>query len=108
MGRTRKYRDYLVERLADPQEAAAYLKAALEEFERDGEAEAFLLALRSVVEATGGIAELAQRTNLNRQHLYRALSGRSNPKLSTLGTILGGLGLRLSIEEAGESGAGVG
>ena len=108
MGRTRKYRDYLIERLRDPEEAAAYLKAALAEFEADGEAEAFLLALRSVVEATGGISELAERTNLNRQHLYRALSGKSNPKLSTLGTILGGLGFRLSIEQASESAAGAG
>ena len=100
MEQTRKYRDYLVEKLRDPREAAAYLKAALAEFEQDGEAEAFLLALRSVVEATGGVSRLADKTNLNRQHLYRTLSGTSNPKLSTLGTILGGLGFRLSIEEA--------
>jgi probable addiction module antidote protein len=98
--RTRSYRDYLVEKLRDPREAAAYLKAALDEFEKEGEVEAFLLAVRSVVVATGGVSRLADRTNLNRQHLYRALSGRSNPKLSTLGTILGGLGFRLSIEEA--------
>jgi len=92
------FRDYLSTRLQDPQEAAAYLKMALEEYEKDGNAEAFLLALRSVVEAMGGISELAKRTNLNRQNLYRALSGKGNPKWSTLGTILGGLGFRLSIE----------
>jgi probable addiction module antidote protein len=98
MSNMRNFRDYLIERLQDPGEAAVYLKIALEEYEKDGHAEAFLLALRSVVEAMGGISELAKRTNLNRQNLYRALSGKGNPKWSTLGTILSGLGFRFSIE----------
>ena len=98
MRQTRKFREYLAEKLQDPREATAYLKMALEEYEKDYNSEAFLLALRTVVEAMGGISELAKRTNLNRQNLYRVLSGNGNPKWSTLGAILGGLGFRFSIE----------
>ncbi len=51
----RKYRDYLIEKLADREEAIAYLQTALEEYQSDGDTPAFLLALHSVVEAQGGI-----------------------------------------------------
>ena len=51
------YKHGLLQDLADPAEAAAYLNAALEE----GSQEAFLLALRDVAEAHGisGIAPCA-------------------------------------------------
>ena len=98
MSPTRKFRDYLTEKLEDPAEAAVYLSVALEEYEADGNQEAFLLALRTVVEARGGISELARRTGLNRQHLYRALSGSGNPTWATMDAILSALGFRFSIE----------
>jgi probable addiction module antidote protein len=65
----------------------------------------FLVALRNVTEAQGGIGELAKRTNLNREHLYRVLSRRGNPRLDTVGIILHGLGFRLSITSAHSSSA---
>jgi probable addiction module antidote protein len=58
----------------------------------------FLLGLRDVVEAHGGMAQLANATGLNRETLYRTLSGNGNPRLSSLGLIIEALGLRLSIE----------
>lgn len=93
----RTFREYLKETLTDPKEAAVYLNTALEEYDKDKDIEAFLLALRTVTEANGGISELAKKTNLNRQHLYRTLSSRGNPRLSTLETVLHGLGFRLAI-----------
>ena len=93
----REFRDYLKEKLKDPKEANSYLNTALEEYEKDKDAEAFLLALRTVAEARGGIGELAKKTNLNRQHLYRTLSKKGNPRLDTLDAVLHGLGFRLSI-----------
>ncbi len=94
----RKFRDYVIERLRDPKEARIYLNVALEEFEKDGDIDAFLLALRDVTEAQGGIMELAKKTKLNRQNLYRALSGKGNPTISTLGNILQGLGFQLQVK----------
>lgn len=100
----RKFKDYLVENLKNPEEAKAYLNTAMEEYKKDNNAEAFLLALRDVAEARGGLTVLSKKTNLNRQNLYKVLSGKTNPKLLTLGTILNGLGFHLSIEENREAG----
>lgn len=91
------YQKFLSQQLADPKEARVYIEVALEEFEQDRDPVAFLLALRSVADAKGGIAQLAERTGLNREHLYRILSAKGNPRLETIGTILSGLGFRLSV-----------
>ena len=95
MATSRPYKEGLLERLKDPQEAAAYLDAALEE----GDTEVFLLALRDVAEARlGGIAGLAQQSGLNRETLYRTLSEQGNPELTSLDKLLHAVGLRLAID----------
>jgi len=94
----RKFEDGLRERLSDPEYARVFLDVALEEYEEDGNTEAFLLALRDVAEAQGGLTELAEQANLNRQNLYKALSEEGNPRLKTLGSVLHKLGFRLSVE----------
>lgn len=99
-GQYRRFEDDLRERLTDPDYARVFLDVALEEYEKDGDTEAFLLALRDVTEAQGGISKLAERTKLNRQNLYKALSEKGNPRLETVGAILHGLGFRLSVEPA--------
>lgn len=90
---TTKYVDGLRELLKDPEEAAAYLNAALEEDSQ----EAFLLALRDVAEARG-MSQLAREANLNREDLYRILSATGNPQLSSLSSLLNSFGLRLAIQ----------
>ena len=87
------YRDLLLKRLEDPVQAAHYLTACLEEGD-----EVFLIGLRDVVAAQGGMAHLAEATGLNRETLYRTLSENGNPRLSSLGLIVEALGFRLSIE----------
>ena len=44
-----------------------------------------------------GMADVAAKTGLSRESLYRALSPKGNPKLSTLIEVLAALGLRLSV-----------
>jgi probable addiction module antidote protein len=90
---TTSYRTGLLKDLADPREAAAYLNAALE----DGSQEVFLMALRDIAEANG-MARLSRKTHLNRENLYRMLSGKGNPQLSSLAAILESAGLRLAVE----------
>jgi probable addiction module antidote protein len=97
-GKMRHYRELVTQMIRDPQEAAEYLKASLDEYEQDGNLEAFLLALRSVVEVQGGMTELSRKTALNRQSLYKTLSKQGNPRLHTLHTILHALGFKLTIE----------
>jgi probable addiction module antidote protein len=93
----REFRDYVKEKLKTPEDAVSYLNTALDEYEKDKDTDAFLLALRTVAEVRGGIGELAKKTNLNRQHLYKTLSSKGNPRLDTLEDVLHGLGFRLSI-----------
>ena len=90
------YHAYLIERLKDRGEALAYLKAALEETDLP---DVFLLALRNVAEARG-FSKLAQDAKLNRESLYRMLSKKGNPSLSSLRTLLDSLGFRLSLEKS--------
>ena len=90
---TVRYEEGLKVDLTDPEEAAAYLNAALE----DGDQEVFLLALRDVTEARG-MAQTAREAGLNRESLYRMLSPAGNPQLSSLNALLHGVGLRLGVE----------
>ena len=66
----------------------------------DGDARAVPIALRTVAEAVGGMAALADKTGLSRETLYRTLSDRGNPRLDTLAAILAAFGLRLTVQPA--------
>jgi probable addiction module antidote protein len=81
---------------ARPEHAAAYLEAALE----SGDAGDLMQALRDIAEARGGVAKLAADTGLNRETLYRTLSKRGNPQLTSLLAILRATGLKLAVEPA--------
>ena len=95
MAKSKNYQDSLLESLADTNEAAAYLNAALE----DGDNEVFLLALRNVADARlGGMSKLAETAELNRESLYRMLSENGNPELNSLSRVLQALGLKLAVE----------
>lgn len=92
---TKDHQKSLLETLKDPREAAAYLNAALEE----GDNELFLLALKNVVKASG-VTNIARKTHLNRENLYRMLSEKGNPELTSLWSILSSIGLKISIDTA--------
>jgi probable addiction module antidote protein len=91
------YEDWLLARLKDPEQAAAYIEAALEE----GDQGVLMLALRQVAKArAGGVAELARKSGLTREATYRMLSASGNPELRSLVAVLGAAGLRLSVKPA--------
>ncbi|HEY4759768.1 MAG TPA: addiction module antidote protein [Thermoguttaceae bacterium] len=77
--------------------AAEYLKAAMEDTE---EPKVLLVALRHVAEARGGIAKVAKAAGIERESLYRALSPRGNPRLSTLFAVTKAMGLTLTVESS--------
>ncbi|NGX63509.1 MAG: hypothetical protein KR126chlam6_00921 [Candidatus Anoxychlamydiales bacterium] len=96
MGRSKSYKKSLTERLKNPKDAAAYLNAALE----DEDLRVFLVALRDVAEAHGGISYIAKETYLNRESLYRTLSLQGNPTIMNLFLMLDALGLELNVKAA--------
>lgn len=93
--KTVSYKKILKQKLNDPEQAAEYLTACYEEGP-----ETFLVGLRDVVEAQGGVARAAELSKLNRESLYRLFSHRGNPRLSSLNAVLDALGLRVTFEAA--------
>lgn len=89
------YRDDLLRRLKDPKYAAAYLSACLED-----DASTFLIALRDVADAHGGLRRLAGKTHLNREHLFRMLSKSGNPNFQSLRQLVNAIGLKLTLQPA--------
>jgi probable addiction module antidote protein len=81
----------------DPELAVEYLNTALENSENPG---VFLIALRRVAEARGGIAKVAKAAGIERESLYRALSKKGNPRMSTLVAVTRAMGLKLTFENA--------
>ncbi len=98
MTKYRNYEESLKARLADSAYAKAYLAVALEEYEEDGNIEAFLLAVRDVANAQGGLSKLAAHVQLDDQSLHEASSENGTLPFNTIGAILRGLGFRFSIE----------
>ena len=93
--KTASYKKILREKLDDPAQAAEYLTACYEEGP-----EVFLVGLRDVVEAQGGVARAAELSKLNRESLYRLFSRDGNPRLSSLNSALTALGLKVTFEAA--------
>ena len=60
MAKSIDYQNYLIESLSDSEEAAGYLNAALE----GGDIQVFLVALHNVIQAQGGMNELAKNSDL--------------------------------------------
>ncbi|HXC40560.1 MAG TPA: addiction module antidote protein [Burkholderiales bacterium] len=88
------YDDWLYAKLADPEFAAGYLNACMEE----GDQPALMRALRQVAKARkGGVAGLARDTGLSRVTLTRALSETGNPELRSLNAVLAASGLKLAV-----------
>jgi len=81
----------------NPTFAAEYLKAAMEDTE---EPQVLLIALRHIAEARGGVAKIAKAAGVERESLYRALSPRGNPRLSTLFAVTKAMGLTLTVDTA--------
>ncbi len=96
--RSTSHDEAVIRQLRDNSEfAVEYLRSALED---DDEPGVLLIALRRIAEARGGIAKVAKAAGVERESLYRALSVRGNPRLSTLVAVTKAVGLKLTVEVA--------
>ncbi len=88
-----------IQRMRDPKRAKLAMDVALEEFEKDNDVDALLDTLRLLAQSQGGgLAALARKASISRQSLNTALSTKGNPKLRTFQSVLGSLGLRMSLK----------
>jgi len=94
MPRGRDYKDDLLNDLRnDKAYAAEYLSAAYGDSR-----EAFLVAMRDVVQAQDGFGKTAAVAGINRESLYRTLSDKGNPRFNVLSSVLDALGFRIKVE----------
>ena len=100
MKRYRKYKESLLERLKDPEYASIYLKACLEESFEAKDMGIFQLAVRDVVEASGGMGEISSRMEVSRESFYRSLSQTGKARFSTLINAIKACGLDLDFHPA--------
>ena len=91
-----KFKDYLIDKLHDPVEAKEFLDTAIMEYEKDSDSESLMLALRYLAEAQGGVPQLSERANINKQNLYKLLTGKTVPRFDTMVSIIKGLGYHLA------------
>jgi DNA-binding phage protein len=92
---TRSYQEYLIESLKDPQEAALYLWAILQE--ENPEPELLSLALKDVAEALGNKKMTPEQTKLHLQRLDELLEQRGSDAIYGLFNWLKDLGLVLTV-----------
>lgn len=62
----------------------------------------FLIALRNVVEAQGGVGALAKKAHVGRESLYKTFSGSGNPKWHTLVSLCTAMSLKKGVENSGK------
>jgi probable addiction module antidote protein len=64
----------------------------------NGDQAELLIVLRQLTQAYGGVQAVAEQAHLNPTQLYRTLSPKGNPALSSLMAILKAMGLRLKVQ----------
>jgi probable addiction module antidote protein len=77
------------------EDIAAYVEAVFE----DGDPELISYALGAVARSKG-MTEIARRTGLGRQSLYKALSPQGRPEFATVLKVVQALGLKLTVTAA--------
>ena len=73
----------------------SYLQDAMQEGDKE-----FTKALETVARAKG-MTELAKRTGLSRESLYKTLNGETKPRFESIQKILAALNIKLSLVTAG-------
>lgn len=92
------WQEFLIEKLANREEAMSYLQVSLEEYLVDGDTPFFLKGIRNVVEAQGGTSKIAKQAGITPKALSEFLYSGDPLHLGTLSAVLKALGWQLSIE----------
>lgn len=85
----------VTEHLDSEEAIAAYLDAVFE----DGDPKLIAAAIGDVARARG-MSEIAEKSGLSRESLYRALSSDGNPEMATVLKVMRALGMRVSVTPA--------
>ena len=75
-----------------------YLSELLNNYLFDGDTEAFLSALKPLIEAESSVSSFAKKSNINRTYFYKIFSHKTNPDFNTLIKIIQTFGFDMKIE----------
>lgn len=81
--------------LRTPEDRAAYLDACLAEA---GDDPLFIAKALGNIARSAGMTQISRQTGLDRENLYRALSGENNPSFITIARVAAALGIRFRAE----------
>ena len=86
MRKMRRYRDFLIEELADAEieETLSYLQVSLEEYQKDGYGDVLYLAYETAIKAQGGAREFARKTHSNPQDVANAMSNKDETLIANI------------------------
>ena len=82
----------VVDYLKTEKDIAAYLSAVLE----DGDPALFVAAIGDIARAKG-MTEIAKKSGVTRESLYRALKIEARPRFETVTRVVQALGMKLSV-----------
>jgi len=93
----KNFDEFLTQQLKDRDMLNAFLAENMQQYQADGDQSGFLHCLEIAAKAQGSIEQLAEKTGMTRQALYRIFSNKGNPTLSSLVQILNALGYKLTV-----------
>jgi len=82
----------VVDYLRSEKDIATYLSAVLE----DGDPALFVAAIGDIAKAKG-MSEIAKKSGVTRESLYRALKIEARPRFETVAKVVHALGMRLTV-----------
>lgn len=82
----------VVDHLKTDKDIAGYLTAVLE----DGDAALFIAAIGDIARAKG-MSDIAKKSGVTRESLYRALKIEAHPRFETVTKVIHALGMKLSV-----------
>ena len=98
MRKMRTWRECLIEQIRDRKSAIAYPQAILEDYQIYKNPAAVQRSLRTVVEAQGGVFELAKQVDMDPQVLSKTIANEDVPLIDAVGIVLEALGYQISIQ----------
>ncbi len=91
------WKAFLIEQLTEQEDMSGYLSAVMEEYQTHANPVVIQISLQNIVEAKGGISEVAKKTDIDPEVLSEVLTSTEAPRIDTLRTVHNVLGCCLSI-----------
>lgn len=94
----KNHQDDLLKRLSDPNYASQYLKVALDETLKDGNKEAFFLALKNIMDAKQKFKTLPKTTEKSQKKIEQLLCKKEQLTIENLLFILQSVGISIDFK----------